>query len=354
MWNDTEVTQLLGIEYPIIQGPFGGRFSSAKLTAAVSNLGGMGSFGLNAYAPDEIIEVNYEIKSQTRKPYALNLWVPLDDDPAPDFSQSDFEKVREAFKPYFDQVNIPVPRDMKKEVRSFEAQVEAILAVEPPVMSFIYGIPHEDIIEALKARNIIVMAVATSVEEAIVIEAAGFDIVIASGKEAGGHRASFLADARESLTSTAQLVREVREKTKIPVIAAGGISTGVDIMEMLKSGAGATQLGTAFLATEESNVSEEHRKRLLDNGFETSLTRVFSGRLARVMTTDFVRVLEHEAHVAPYPIQSNFLSSLRKEAQMQDRFDFEAFWAGEPSTTLRHKSVSDLFQSLIEEVMSVS
>lgn len=351
MWNNTPVSRILQTEYPIIQGPFGGRFSSVDLVTTVSNLGGMGSFGLNAYGPEEILEINREIVTKTSKTYALNLWVPLKDDPVHTFSPSDFEQVRSAFKPYFDQLQIPVPRQVNLGIQRFEQQVEAVIKARPPVVSFIFGIPTERIIKALKSKQIIVMAVATNLEEAIEIKEAGLDVVIASGMEAGGHRASFMSSAEESLISTPDLVRLIREKINLPIIAAGGISTGQDIVDMLQLGAGAAQLGTAFLATNESNAPLEHKKLLLSKEkFETQLTKVFTGRLARVIQTAFTQNIGMNVLTAPYPIQSGLLNTLRTKAKEQNLMDFEALWAGQPSNPLIHNSVSDLFKSLIEEV----
>lgn len=351
MWNNTPVSQKLQIEYPIIQGPFGGRFSSVKLVTTVSNLGGMGSFGLNAYGPEEILEINEEIATKTSNTYALNLWVPLQDDPVHYFSPSDFEQVRSVFKPYFDQLKIPVPNTMALGTQSFERQIEAVIKARPPVVSFIFGIPSKRIIKALKSNQIIIMAVATNIEEAIKIKEAGLDVVIASGMEAGGHRAAFLGPAEDSLISTLNLVHLIREKVNLPIIAAGGISTGQDIVEMLRLGAGAAQLGTAFLATDESNAPLEHRERLLSKKkFETQLTKVFTGRLARVIQTEFTRNMGKDMLTAPYPIQSGFLGSLRTKAKEESQMDFEAWWAGQPSNQLIHKSTSDLFKSLVEEV----
>ena len=259
MWNKTAVSQLLNIEYPIFQGPFGGRFSSTKLVATVSNLGGLGSFGLNAYGPEEILEIDQEIRGLTNKPYVLNLWVPLAHDPADGFKEKDFEPVIETFKPYFEQLGVPLPEFSRPKGPHFESQVEAILKVNPPVVSFIYGIPPQEIIQAFKAGNVIMMAVATTLEEAMAIENSGIDLIIASGKQAGGHRASFLKSAADSLESTSRLVQTVTAKVTIPVVAAGGITTGKDIVEMFRFGASGVQIGTAFLATEESNATDFHK-----------------------------------------------------------------------------------------------
>src|SRR5690606_17616246 len=127
MWNNTRVTQLLRINYPIVQGPFGGNFSSARLVATVSNLGGMGSFGLNAYDAEEILKVNADIKALTANPYALNLWVPLKEDPAANYGREEFNLLKKHFTPYFDALNIPMPEEPEASNLNFDAQVEAVL-----------------------------------------------------------------------------------------------------------------------------------------------------------------------------------------------------------------------------------
>ncbi|WP_420386357.1 NAD(P)H-dependent flavin oxidoreductase [Roseivirga sp.] len=353
MWNKTRITQLLKIKYPIIQGPFGGKFSSVKLVSSVSNLGGMGSFGLNSYSPEEILEINEDIRSQTSNAYALNIWVPLEDDPADTYTKDEFEEVRNSFSQHFDNVGATLPDQMLGKERDFEQKIEALLKASPPVVSFIYGIPPADIISEFKRRGIVVMAVATTVNEALMIEKSGLDIVIASGKEAGGHRASFLdlpVDINH-LDSTNALVARIRSKVNIPVIAAGGITTGSDIVKALHAGADAVQLGTAFLATEESNATEEHKAKLLSEDlFITKLTNVFTGRMARVIETDFVREIDLSYKIAPFPIQSNFLSDLRETAKQQGNFQYEAFWSGQPSQPIRHKTTSGLFKSLLHEI----
>ncbi|MEQ9288831.1 MAG: nitronate monooxygenase [Cyclobacteriaceae bacterium] len=353
MWNRTKATELLQIKYPIIQGPFGGKFSSVKLVATVSNAGGMGSFGLNAYDAAEIVEIAREIKKLTSKPYALNLWVPLKEDPIDSFDELAFEKVKKTFKPYFDRVGLPLPKMPDTKTGDFDQQVEAVLKSNPPVASFIFGIPAREIISEFKKQGIVTMATATTVEEAHRIEEAAIDIVIASGQEAGGHRASFLKPAEESLHPTSSLIPQVVNTVHIPIIAAGGISNGLDIARVLKMGASAAQLGTAFLATNESAASHIHKSKLLAREpIKTDLTKVYTGRLARAISNklsdDFKR--SSNESIAPYPIQSNFLSTLMKNAHDRQDYDYVAFWSGQPSTLLTHQSASELFDSLKNDV----
>lgn len=356
MWNNTCAAELLEIKYPIIQGPFGGNFSSAKLVSIVSNLGGMGSFGLNSYTPEDISRIDKEIKNLTKKPYVLNLWVPIKNDPVDYYKKEDFEALKKVFKPYFEQMQVPLPEMSNPTTQSFELQVEAILKNKPPVASFIFGIPSKEVIIELKKRGIIIMATATTLEESLMIEEAGIDLVIASGSEAGGHRASFVKPAEESLTSTYVLVNQIVDNISIPVIAAGGITNGKDIAKILKLGASAVQMGTAFLATNESNAPTIHKSKLLTSEpIKTDLTKVYTGRLARVITNNLSKNFEklNNQIMAPYPIQSAFLSSLRKASLEQNNSDFVAYWSGQTSTLLKHTSAEKLFGSLLEEASQV-
>jgi nitronate monooxygenase len=355
MWNKTRATKLLRIEFPLIQGPFGGKFSSVKLVSSVSNLGGMGSFGLNSYSPVEILEIDEKIKRSTDKTYMLNLWVPFKDDPANSFEKKDFDALKKAYTPYFEQLKVPLPEMPNPKTQNFELQVESVLKARPPVVSFIFGIPPKEIILELKKRGITSMATATTLDEAIMIEEAGIDLVIASGSEAGGHRASFMKSADQSLTCTRLLIHQVVDNVSIPVIAAGGISNGKDIADVLKLGASAAQIGTAFLATNESNASELHKSKLLTSEtIKTDLTKVYTGRLARVISTGFSKENNNSKITAPYPIQSAFLSPLRKAAIEQNKLDLVAFWSGQPSSTLKYKSAKELFASLKEEASKYS
>lgn len=352
MWNKTKAAQLIGIKYPIIQGPFGGRFSSASLVAAVSNSGGMGSFGLNAYGQEEIQGVNAEIRALTNKPYALNLWVPLKDDPAEKFTQEDFEAVKAFFKPFFKDLKVPLSDKPSSSIQDFESQVEALLKAKPPVASFIFGVPPKEVFRELKQAQIRIMGTATTLEEALLLEEAGVELLVASGMEAGGHRASFLKTAEESLTGTFSLLMQVVEKVKIPVIAAGGIADGYAIHRALKSGASGVQIGTAFLVTEESNASQEHKSRLLEKKLITTLTKVYTGRLARLLSNPFIEEIERreDTIIAPYPFQSMLLSPLWKASREQGIIDNLPFYSGEPSSILKCRSAEKLFQTLIEGV----
>lgn len=351
MWYHTKATELLGIQYPIMQGPFGGNLSSVELTATVSNAGGLGGFGAYTLSPNEIIEVDTQIKAATDKPYNLNLWVSDTDGPKSGMSDGDYEEVKKAFEPYFDEVGIPFPEKPAPFQSRFENQVEVILDLKPKVFSFMFGVPSADILEESRKRGIVTVGAATTLDEAIFLEAKGVDMIIASGFEAGGHRPSFLASAESSITGSFVLLQLIREKVKVPVIAAGGIATAKGVAAVLALGASAAQIGTAFLATEESNALPIHRQMLFSDAAKyTSLSRAYTGRLGRGITTMIAKEMMGKEHqILPFPLQTTLMSSLRKAALEQEKWDMILFWGGQIAPILKHTKAADLMTSLVEE-----
>jgi nitronate monooxygenase len=182
------------------------------------------------------------------------------------------------------------------------------------VFSFVFGIPSAAILEECRKLNIKTVGAATTLDEALALEAAGVDMIIASGFEAGGHRPSFLAPAEESITGTFVLLQIIKEKVKTPVIAAGGIATGRGIAAALTLGADAVQVGTAFLACDESGALPIHRQMLFSNAAKyTTLSRAFTGRLGRGITSRIAKDLAgKEKQFLPFPLQTNFMLFLEK------------------------------------------
>lgn len=349
MWYKTKVTELIGIEYPILQGPFGGGLSTPELVSTVSNAGGLGGYGAYSISPEEIYGVDKRIKELTNKPYNLNLWV-SDTDAKNGVSDEQFEQTKALFKPYFDEVGVEFPPKPDFKTR-FENQVQVILDIKPKVFSFVFGIPSPDILEQARRRGIILVGNATTLDEALALENAGVDAIVASGFEAGGHRPSFLESAELSTTGSFVLTQLIREKVKLPVIAAGGIANGKGIAAAFELGADAVQIGTAFLATEESGALPEHRAALFsDAAKQTMLTRAYTGRLGRGIRTELAKeVMGKEHDILPFPLQTAFMSSLRKAALAQDKHELVLFWSGQIAPLLKHTKADELMRSLIEE-----
>jgi nitronate monooxygenase len=351
MWNKTKVTELLGIAYPILQGPFGGNLSSVELVSTVSNAGGLGGYGAYTLSPQELIAVNSKIKAATNKPYNINLWVSDNDVSNGMITDKQYEMAVKIFKPYFEEVGISLPEKPVPIKSKFENQVQVILDIRPMLFSFVFGIPSAVILEQCHKVGILTAGTATTLDEALALEAAGVDMIIASGFEAGGHRPSFLAAAESSTTGTFVLIQLIKEKVKTPVVAAGGIANGKAVAAALALGADAAQIGTAFLATDESNATAIHKQMLFSDAAKyTNLSRAFTGRLGRGIASRIAKDLIHkENSFLPFPLQSQFMSELKKAATEQKKWDLILFWGGQIAPALKHTKAAELMRSVLEE-----
>jgi len=354
MWSQTSITELLDIRYPIVLGPMGGGFSTPELLAAVSNAGGMGSFGAYTLSPQDILEVDKAIKAQTDKPYSFNLWVSDVDDRLMNYPAESMEKVKALFKPYFDELSIPLPELDTNIPSKFLAQVEAIFQIRPAAFSFVFGIPPREILQEAHGLRIKTIGAATTLDEALALEEAEVDAIVAAGFEAGGHRPSFLRPAQDSLTGTFVLVQQLKARIKTPVIAAGGIVDGKGIAAALTLGADAVQLGTAFLATDESAATPAHKAKLLSGASNhTVLSRSLTGRLGRMISNRISGEISYETEVLPFPLQTRLLAPLRAAALAQGKTDMINFWSGQNTGSLKHTRAAELMQALVKETQQM-
>lgn len=346
MQLQTRVTERLGIKLPLIQGPFGGGLSSVALLSAVSNAGGLGSFGAHHLSPEEISVLVNNIRTHTDKPFNINLWVKDHDADGLTLSQTAFEQAYSNLKPYFDELGLPKPVYPQQFGQTFEMQVEALLRSKPPVFSFVYGIPDASILKECRNLGIATVGTAITVDEAIALDEAGVDAIVATGFEAGGHRVSFLRDAENSLVGTFALIPQVVDLVKTPVIAAGGIADHRGVKAAFMLGAEAVQIGTAFLACEESGAPSTHKSALFSGDARyTELTRCYTGRLARGIENRMLREMREKPY-APYPAQSWFTGQLKKAAIEQNRPELMSLWCSQSAGLLKHKHVSALMDAL--------
>lgn len=348
-WNQTRVSQRLGVVYPIIQGPLGG-FSSQKLTAAVSNFGGLGSFGAHSLEPLAIADRMAEIRSLTTKPFAMNLWVSMEDAGAATSDAAAFRGAASHLEAHMEALGSAPPAFTPYKPIRFEDQARVLLDAKAPVFSFIFGIPPREILEEARRQHIVTIGTATTTDEAVAIEQAGVDLVVASGFEAGGHRGSFLRAAEDSLTGTISLVPQTVDAVTIPVVAAGGIADGRGIAAAFALGAEGVQMGTVFLVCEESGAHPVHRQAILGGrAGHTALTRGFTGRLARGIHNQLLAAMnEPGVQILPYPLQRGLMRHLALPAQKADRPELLALWAGQSANLARCPSVSELLQSLVD------
>jgi len=354
-WNENRLTAKLGIDYPIIQGPLGG-LSSQELTAAVSNFGGLGSFGAHGLAPEAIKDVIGEIRSLTSKPFAMNLWVSMEDKGARTSDEDAFNRSLAPLAAHLAALRAPRPTFKPYSPIRFEDQARVLLDAKVPVFSFIFGIPQKEILDECRMKHIATIGTATTPEEAVALQEVGVDAIVASGFEAGGHRGSFLRAAEDSLTGTLSLVPQIVDNVDGPVIAAGGIADARGVIAALALGAEAVQIGTVFLACEESGAGVLHRQTLREKkAGHTALSKGFTGRLARGIHNRLLEELNQPGtEILPYPLQRGLVRNLSTAAEAAGRSDLLPLWAGQSANLSTCINVSTFLSSLVAEVSEIA
>ena len=339
----SDLRTLLGIEHPIILGPFGG-LSSVALAAAVSESGGLGSYGLYGYDGDRIREIGAELRTATDRPFAVNIWLPRGDEVAPNPQHSVFAQ---ALQPFYEAVGVGVPARPERYIPPLDEQLDAIWDVAPAVLSVVFGAPSAEVVDEARRRGIRIVGTATTVAEAVALAEAGVDAIVATGAEAGGHRVSFLRPAEESLIGTFALIPQVVDAVDVPVIAAGGIGDRRGVSAAFALGASGVQVGTAFLATAESAANDAHRAAIRSTAAdETVLTRAMSGRLARGARNRVVRAIEASGTIAPFPMQNWLTGRFRTPAGQQNLGELQSLWMGQAAPLARHDSAAAVFAEL--------
>lgn len=351
MAPNTRATEVLAIKHPIVQAPMAGGPTTPELIAAVSNAGGLGSLGAAYLPPETLREQVKEIRSLTEEPFGVNLFVPS-------LFEADPERIEHAnmlLGPYRRELGIEAPEKVSSFEESFEDQLEMVLKERVAVFSFTFGFLGPELVGRLKENGTTVIGTATTVREGLRLEEDGVDMVVAQGSEAGGHRGTFLSDFKDALIGTMALVPQMVDALSIPVIASGGIMDGRGLAAALVLGAEAAQMGTAFLACEESGAHPEFKRAVLEAAEdETTVTRAFSGRAARGIKNRFlIEVGEHEEELPPFPIQNALTKDVRTAAQRQDRPEYMSLWAGQGVRLARFANAPELVGSVVEEAETI-
>jgi nitronate monooxygenase len=349
-WMSTRVTRRLGIKYPIVHGPFAG-VPAHRQTALVSNLGGLGSIGAHGLEESAIHDAIDQVRSETDKPFAVNLWVSTSDPGATHVGPEQIARGISLLAPYYAELGVTPPKVLQTKIQDFDRQVRAAIDSRAPVLSFIYGIPPTEVMDECRRLGIPTLGTVTTADEARALEQAGFDLIVESGFEAGGHRGSFLRSAEDSLTGTFSLIPQVADAVNIPVIAAGGIADGRGIAAAFALGAEAVLLGSAFLACVESGASEAYRSTLLSRpARSTGLTTALTGRMARAIDNRLMS--ETKAAMdspLPYPVQHALIRTVAEPASVEQCTDLTPLWAGQSINLLRSTETAELVTALINE-----
>lgn len=338
---------LLGVELPLIQAPMAG-VQLHGLAAAVSNAGALGSLPcamLDAAGLRKELQV---LREKTSKPYNLNFFCHTP--PAVDAARE--AAWREALSPFYAELGIDPATIASGPGRlPFSAEMADLLdEFKPAVVSFHFGLPSAELLARVKACGAKVLSSATTVAEALWLEANGADAIIAQGLEAGGHRGMFLCDELSSQLGTFALLPQVVQAVRLPVIAAGGIADAQGVRAAMALGAAGVQIGTAYLCCDEASTSAIHRAALRSPAAQhTALTNLFSGRPARGIVNRVMRELGPiSPHAPAFPLATAAIAPLRSKVESLGSGDFSPLWAGQNVSGCKSISAAELTRELAQ------
>jgi len=341
----TRLLDLLGTQLPIVQAPMAGVQGSA-LAAAVCNAGGLGSLPCAMLSPAAMREELAAIQRQTAKPYNVNFFCHTP--PVPNAERE--AAWRAALSPFYRKHGIDpegIPAGPGRLPFSAEA-ADVLSEFKPAIVSFHFGLPSAELVARVKAMGAKILCSATTVEEALWLEARGVDAIIAQGLEAGGHRGIFLSEDLTTQLGTFALLPQIVRAVKLPVIAAGGIADARGLAAAMALGAAGVQAGTAYLLCPEATTSAVHRAALKSEAARhTALTNVFTGRPARGIMNEVMRQLGPITNAAPaFPLAAAAIAPLRAKAESEGSGDFSPLWSGENASGCKEVPAGQLTREL--------
>lgn len=337
------MAEALGTRLALVQAPMAGGATTAQLVAAVSEAGGLGSLGGAMLSPDDLRAAIRAIRALTDRPFGVNLFGPQ---PRVAADSAAAAAVREVLAPARADLGLPEPEPPQEWSSPLERQLEVVVEERVPAFSFTFSIPPLD---EVRESGAVVLGSATTVAEAVALEQAGVDIVVAQGSEAGGHRGTFLGPFEQGLVGGLALVPQVVDRVSVPVIAAGGIMDGRGIAAALALGAEGVQLGTAFLTCTESGAPPAGKAALSAAGSDaTVVTDALSGRPARAIRNRLADELA-QAQRLPYPLQGAAGRDVYAAAAAQGRTEYMYLLSGQGAPMCRDLSAAELVAALERE-----
>ena len=351
LWPTRRLADLLGVEHPLIQAPMAAAATPA-LAAAVSNAGGLGSLGCAMLSTRAVDDAVREARRLSDRPLNINFFVN-----APGSRNPERDEVARRFvAPFYEELGLgDVPAGADVRVHFDEPMLETVLRLRPEIVSFHYGLPAPEMVDALRDVGSLILSSATTVREALLLEERGADAIVAQGWEAGGHRGTFASSFAHAQIGTFALVPQVVDAVSVPVVAAGAIADGRGIAAAFALGASGVQLGTAFLRCPESAIADAYREELAAASADaTAVTRAFTGRPGRSLRNRYV---EHAVEqltgdgdeLPEFPLMMAFQGPLRAASAERGIPDFMALWSGQAAALGTDLPAAELVEKLVED-----
>ena len=353
MRNSSIFKERLGIKHPIVQAPMILQKPLVPLASAVSNAGGLGSLGCAEMTVGELGQRIAEMKQLTDKPFNLNFFLHSQ----PTFDPDLDKQARALVAPFYQDLGLDLPDNASgTEAEAFDTdKLDLLIEQAPAMVSFHFGCPEPSIIGKLKGVGIVVAATATTVKEAIALERAGVDVVVAQGWEAGGHRGSFVADYEDVGVGTLALVPQVRDAVDCFVVASGGIADGRGIVACRALGADAVWMGTAFLTCTETPITNVHHNALMTAKDEdTHLSRAFSGRPCRARRTSYsTQLAQGRPELPAFPLMYNYSSPIKRHGIAEGDLEHQFLLYGQAAALNKEMSAEQLLKTLMKEAQNL-
>lgn len=347
-WPDT-ISKKLGIKYPVIQAPMFG-VSTVQMAVAAAQAGCLGSLALADLSADQSVELIRETEKLTNKPFAVNIFVHYI--PAvTDALKEKYSKTRQFIEQLARENNIEVqlPDLDAIGINSYHEQVDAIIKEGCKILSFTFGNLDDQSIQKLKENGVTLIGTCTSVNEALMLEKSGIDIICVQGIEAGGHRGSFEAEDIPQIGGLS-LLSQIYDQVNVPLIYAGGIYGSRTLQAVKNLGAQGFQVGNLLLASQESALLPFEKERLKKvREEEIVLTKSFSGRYARGVKNKFIETVENSEYILPYPYQNKLTNALRKAAKSLQNPEFVGIWVGQSIHQYSERSTEEILKHLISQ-----
>jgi nitronate monooxygenase len=330
------------LDTPIVLAPLAGGPSTPELAAAVSNAGALGFLAAGYLSADQLAERIAAARSLTTRPLAVNVFAP-GEGPS---DHAAYEEYVERLRRWTGDQQLPVgePRFSDDD---WDAKLALLVSEPVDAVSFTFGLPARDVVERLRRAGSEVWVTITTPEEASLAEQGGADVLVVQGLEAGGHRGSFADEPGLSGYGLLPLLSLVGAASSLPMVASGGIATGGAVAAVLCAGARAAQLGTAFLLAAEAGTSAAHRAAIAGDA-RTTLTRAFTGRLARGIHNRFIAEHESQAPIA-YPEIHYVTAPMRRHARERGDAELINLWAGEAHALARELPAAEIVRWLSDD-----